>query len=60
MIQHRFYLVKKYPTILLITFLIREFQFKLKNLVTETDLGTWLKNDLLSTVSRRLGGFESK
>lgn len=48
-----------YPTVSLIIPLVRGFQFQLKNVKTETDIGAMLKNNLMETVSRRLSSFET-
>lgn len=49
---------ENYPTISLIIPLIRGFQFTLKNVNTQTEVGEILRKKLLDTVTRRLGTFE--
>ncbi|CAH0561740.1 unnamed protein product [Brassicogethes aeneus] len=50
---------EKYPSLSLNIPLIRGSQYTLKNFIHQTDVGEKLKQTLLETVKRRLGGFES-
>ena len=50
---------EKYPTLSVVIPLLRGFQFTVRNLNTNTDIGQELKVRVLDTVTRRLFSFES-